>query len=106
MKDKGCMHYFLLGMEAQLSGNGMDVPCVGFMILCVELACLFQSHFFSNYDPLSTARQLFAWTRRWGLILVLYVYNDVVSRTKISEEIPRGCGRVQTLRASFTDRTG
>ena len=33
------MTIFFLGLEAQLSGNGMDVPCVGFMILCVELAC-------------------------------------------------------------------
>ena len=94
-------------MEAQLSGNGMDVPCVGFMILCVELACLFQSHFFSNSFEHSQA--IVCLDKKVGVDfsnLVLYVYNDVASRTKISEEIPRGCGRVQTLRASFTDRTG
>ena len=28
------------GWQAFLAGNGMDVPCIGFVLLCVNLTCL------------------------------------------------------------------
>lgn len=62
MVKQGSSNNFCL--EVQLSGNGMDVPCVGFTILCACLACCCCHVQCSASNSYYIARHFFAWRNR------------------------------------------
>ena len=97
---------FRYGGSAKWQRNGCSMRGI-YDSLC--RAGLFQSkkssRSFSNSQNFSTARQLFAWRRRWGcwfewVNLRMFCGFDA-SRTQKRKQVPRRCGPVQTLSDSI-----